>query len=251
MIDEKKDILKLDNAFSKIINSMSIISNEEAKKRDEEIKKYEAENLRKARESMYRNCGIAEKFENVELYDLVKSGIAEMRDKDGKLITDIKVFEDFIADIAKGKPRALLVFGDYGTGKSVFSVGILHELCRKGVSSGYFKAHEVMQRIDDAKWHCSNESRKGIINEICSPQFRVIDEIGRYPDSKNEQFVLFDVTNRCYENYKSSIYISNLTKKELAEFMGGAVIDRFKGFGMTIEFSGKSFRGTEKELYIK
>ena len=199
---EENHVKKLDSAFQRVLNSMTVIPVEEAAKRDAEILAAEAENTRNSRETLYRNCGIAEKFERVELADLVKAGLAEMRDKDGNIINDKKIFDDFIADISHGKPRVLLIFGDYGTGKSVFSAAILHELWRVGVTGGYFKSHEIMQRIDDAKWHCSNETRKGIVNEICSPQFRVIDEIGRYPNSKNEQFVLFDVTKRFYESYK-------------------------------------------------
>lgn len=251
MSEEKKpDFVKADEAVKNVLAGITVVPDEEAAERDMQIRKMESENLRKAREEMYQKSGIAEKFSKVEFSDLLKSGLAEMKDNKGNII-DLEFLNDFISDIAQGKPRALLVFGEYGTGKSVFAASIMHELCRQGISSAYYKAHEVMQRLDDVKWHCSHESRKEIINEICTPGFRVIDEIGRYPDSKNEQFVLFDITNKCYETYKSSVYISNLPKKELGEFMGGAVIDRFKGFGMTIEFSGKSFRGTEEELYTK
>lgn len=252
MGEEKKPEFKpVGDVLKSAVGNISIISDEEAEKRDKEIRRIEAENLRKTREEMYQKSGIAEKFLKVELSDLVVSGMAEMKDSKGNVIADLRFLNDFISDIADRKPRVLLLFGEYGTGKTVFASAIMHELCRHGVSSAYYKAHEVMQRLDDVKWHCSHESRQGIINEICNPRFRVIDEIGRYPDSKNEQFVLFDITNKCYEAYKSSIYISNLTRKELGEFMGGAVIDRFKGFGLTIEFSGKSFRGTEKELYTR
>ena len=242
--------LKL-NDKSKKTQGGSFGYDDEIVARDEEIRRIEAKMQREAREDAYRKSGISEKFLKVEFSDLVKNGIAEMKDKDGNVITDIQVFYDFIDNIVAGKPRALWVCGKYGTGKSVFAVAIMHELCRCGVNSAYFKAHEVMQRLDDVKWHLSRETRASIIQDLCYPQFRIIDEIGRYPDSKWEQFVLFDVTNKCYEAFKSSIYISNLTKEELGGFLGGAVTDRFKGLGMTIEFSGKSFRGTEKELYIK
>lgn len=248
---KKPDFVKADEAFNKVLGGITVVSDEEAAEHDRQIYEMEAENLRKAREEMYQKSGIAEKFSKVELADIVASGIAEMKDNKGNLIADLEFLNDFISDIVDGKPRVLLLFGEYGTGKSVFASAVMHELCKQGISSAYYKAHEIMQRLDDVKWHCSHESRQGIINEICNPRLRVIDEIGRYPDSRNEQFVLFDITNKCYETFKSLIYISNLTKKELGEFMGGAVIDRFKGFGMTIEFCGKSFRGTEKELYTK
>lgn len=249
--EEKPDFVKADEAFKNVLGGITVVSAEEAEKRDKEIREFEAERLREARENAYQKSGIGEKFLKVELSDLVESGIAEMKDNEGNIMSDMQVFYDFINDISAGKPRALWLCGKYGTGKSVFAAAIMRELCRRGVISAYFKTHEVMQRLDDVKWHLSRETRASIIQDLCYPQFRILDEIGRYPDSKWEQFVLFDVTNKCYEAYKSSIYISNLTRKELGEFLGGAVTDRFKGFGMSIEFSGKSFRGTEKELYTK
>lgn len=254
MSDEKKNeepIKKADKAFKDVLAGVRLGTDEEIAERDAEIARMETERLKESRESMFLRSGIAEKLKSVNLSELLESGLAEMKDTKGNVISDIKIFENFISDIVSGKPRVLLFFGEYGTGKTVFAAALMHEVCRRGVSSAYYKAHEIMQRLDDVKWHLSHETRVGIMNEICSPKFRVIDEIGRYPDEKNEQFILFDITNRCYETFKSSIYISNLTKKELGEFMGGAIIDRFRGFGMTIEFSGKSFRGTEEELYTK
>lgn len=252
--DKKKDeepIKKADGVLKNVLADVRLGTDEEIAELDAEIARMETERLKESRESMFLRSGIAEKLKSVNLSELLESGLAEMKDGKGNPINDIKIFDDFISDIVGGKPRALLIYGEYGTGKSVFTTALMHELCRKGVSCAYYKSHEIMQRLDDVKWHLSRETRAGIMYEICSPNFRVIDEIGRFPDSKTEQFVLFDVTNRCYETFKSSIFISNLTRNELVNFIGGAVIDRFKGLGMTIEFSGKSFRGSEKELYTK
>lgn len=247
----KGPIKKAGEMAKNIFAGIQLGTDEEIAEREAELTRAEAEQLKQAREKSFLKSGIAKKLENVDIADLVKSGIAEMKDNKGNVITDMKIFKDFISDIVSGKPRVLLIYGDYGTGKSVFSIALMHELCRNGVSCAYYKLHEIMQRLDDVKWHLSHETRAEIMNEICRPDFRVFDEIGRYPDAKTEQFILFDATNRCYETFKSSIFISNLTRNDLVNFMGGAIIDRFKGFGMTIEFSGKSFRGTDKELYTK
>ena len=105
LTDEENE--KAKQAFvSKMTAGISILSDEEAAARDEEIRQMDAENLRKAREENFRRSGIAEKFINVELSELVESGIAEMKDKDGNHITDMKIFDSFIDDIAQGKPRS-------------------------------------------------------------------------------------------------------------------------------------------------
>ena len=127
----------------------------------------------------------------------------------------------------------------------------MRELCRRSISCAYFKSHEIMTRLEDVKWHNSRESRQSIEEEVCYPKFRIIDEIGRFPNSEQEKFELFKFTDNCCETFKSAIYISNLNRNELGEFLGKAVTDRFRGIGMTIEFSGKTFRGTDKELYTR
>lgn len=249
---KNKDLIKTpEEVLKSVFSGLTVGTDEEVAAREEEIRKHDEKVRKEARENSFLNSGIAEKFKSVELSDILRSGIAEMKDKDGNVITDINLFEKFISDIAKGKPRGLWLCGKYGTGKSVFAIALMHELCRRGVSCSYFKTYEVMQRLDDVKWHLSHETRAGIVKELCHADFRIFDEIGRYPDSKWEQYILFDVTNKCYESYKSMLFISNLTRNELGEFLGGAATDRFKGLGMTIEFSGKSFRGSEKELYTK
>ena len=249
---KNKDLIKTsEEVLKSVFSGLTVGTDEEVAAREEEIRKHDEKVRKEARENSFLNSGIAEKFKSVELSDILRSGIAEMKDKDGNVITDINIFEKFISDIAEGKPRGLWLCGKYGTGKSVFAIALMHELCRRGVSCSYFKTYEVMQRLDDVKWHLSHETRAGIVKELCYADFRIFDEIGRYPDSKWEQYILFDVTNKCYESYKSMLFISNLTRNELGEFLGGAAVDRFKGLGMTIEFSGKSFRGSEKELYTK
>lgn len=214
------------------------------------IDQFESEQQAQKNEAAFAKSGIAEKFKTTDIADIISVGLPEMNDNKGHALT-MDIIDRFIADVANGKPRVLFFFGEPGTGKSTMAIAIMHELCKKSVSCAYFKSHEIMQRLDDVKWRCSKETRAGIVQEVCTPTFRIFDEIGRYPDSKGEQFVLFDMTNRIYETFGSGIYITNLPKSETSEFLGKAVIDRCRGIGMTIEFNGKTLRGTEKELYTK
>lgn len=218
---------------------------------DEEVRRIEAERLRSKREDAFLKSGVAEKYAKVELSDLINSGLADMRAADGRAIGGAQIFHAFIGDVSAERQRALWFYGKCGTGKTVLAVALMRELCRQGVSCAYFKMHEIMQRLDDVKWHLSRETRAEVMREVSRPGLLVLDEIGRWPDPNLEQFVLFDVTNRRYEAYRSSIYVSNLGKKGLGEFMGGAVADRFRGIGASVEFVGKSFRGAEEELYTR
>lgn len=227
------------------------VSSEHCAEHDAWVEQEEERQRNAAREKRYLDTGIEEKLRSVNLSDLTAIGLPEMKDINGNPVRDTAIFDGFLSDVAAGKPRVLLLLGDYGTGKSTLAAALMRELCRRGVSCAYYKSYEIMQRLEDVKWLLSRETRTGIMDGICCPRFRVIDEVGRYPDSKTEQFVLYDISNRCYETYGSSIYVTNLSRHEAGNFLGGAVIDRFRGIGMTIEFCGKSFRGTEKELYTR
>ena len=175
-----------------------------------------------------------------------------MKTKDDKYANFDEVFIPFIADVAKGKPRALWLCGCGGTGKTAVALAVLRELCRAGVSAGYFKMHRVMQDFEETKYFSSRGRRMSdVMDELCRPRFRVIDEIGRYPVAEWEKFRLFDISNEVYEQGGSSIYISNLSRVELGNFLGAACVDRFRGSAMTLEFDGPSFRGDDAELYTE
>ena len=248
LTDEEKKARK-QQYIKRLTEQFSVIPDEESARVDREIAENEEKERMRKREDNFLHTGIEEKYRKTELKDLVQSGMAKMTDSNGVELTDVGIFYDFISDIANGKPRSLWLCGEYGTGKTALAVALMHELCRRGVDCSYYKMHEVMNRLEDVKCRTSRETRTGIIHDVCCTSFRILDEIGRWIYSDWEKFYLFDITNRNYEKFKSSIYISNLKRGELAKFLGGATVDRFRGMGMTLEFTGDSFRGTDSELY--
>lgn len=206
---------------------------------------------KKAREEMceqsfIKACG-SEKFRNVEFSQLgelqnVTAGKGDVATK--------AIIRNYIDDVAAGKMRFLWLCGNPGTGKTILAVAVIHELCRMGVSCAYFKSHKIMQRLRDAERFSSGINPKDVLSEIIAGKFRVIDEIGRWPVPEWERFRLFDIINDLYEEYKPAIFISNMSGHDLADFIGTAATDRFRGSGMILEFRGESYRGTKDELYV-
>lgn len=240
----------LDSVFDRLIASLQrdVSFSEE---RDREIDKNEAERLKKLREDNFLYSGIPLKYRHVEYSELAFSPLAfSMKDFKGGRADFREVFGTFLADVKAGRPRALWLCGNGGTGKTAGALAVEHELCRAGISCAYFKMHRIMQQFEETKYFASRGKRaQDVMSEVCGPRFRIIDEIGRFPFPDWEQFRLFDISNEVYENGGSSIYISNLSRKELAAFLGAACTDRFRGMSGSYEFDGVSFRGQAGELY--
>ena len=83
--EEKKNkdpIETVPEVMKNVFAGITVASDEDIAKREEEIRKYEEEQRKANRERNFLNSGIAEKFENVELSDILEAGIAEMKDKE-------------------------------------------------------------------------------------------------------------------------------------------------------------------------
>lgn len=237
---KEKPELRFRFELAKHLRQFSSVSDSEY---EAKVRKEESERQEKAFASA---CG-SEKFCGVELSD-----IGELQDVTvgkGKKATR-RILEDYIADVSCGKMRFLWLCGSPGTGKTTLSLAVMHELCRKDVSCAYYKSHKIMQRLRDAEKFSSKTNPAEILSEINCKQFCVIDEIGRWPVPEWEKFRLFDIINDLYEGFRSAIFISNLHGQDLADFIGTAATDRFRGVGMILEFKGGSFRGAGNELYV-
>ena len=234
------------------INAMcsrfSVLDEEKSRAWDLELKRKEKDEFNKKCYENFCSSGIAEKFKKAELSDLSVSNVFIGKNQQQ---ATMQVFYDFVNDIVAGKPRMFWFCGNPGTGKTTLASAIMHEICKQGILCDYYKSHRIMQDIKNTdNFKCENTA-EGIIKNVCYNKFRVIDEIGRYPLAEWEKFRVFEITNNLYEQYKSAIYITNMSSMELAGFMGAAATDRFRGLGLILEFKGETYRGSQNELYIK
>lgn len=236
-----------ENVIARLFASLGhqVIDDMDAAAQEDEAKREEAAQREQLVGARYKGAGVPTKFLTAELSDIKRlycvngvNGAVDMK--------DINLFMD---GISHGRDLSMWMCGAKGMGKTALACAIMHELVRRGVECRYYKSYEIMQRLDDAKCRASRESKRSIMAEVCNAQFRVIDEIGRYPAQDAEKFMLFQVINDCYDAKHSAIYISNTSRSEFAEYIGEAAADRFKGQGLSLEFIGKSLRGTAGELY--
>lgn len=192
----------------------------------EEDKKAE----RVARISKYKNSGFPEKFHGVNIEEL---------DEKQK-----EIAKGFMEKIVQGKCSSLWLCGYAGTGKSCLACAIAKETAIEGKNVKYLKSHLLIEKLKKNQIPIET-----VLYELKCNSLVVIDEVGRYPMPEWESYYLFLIMDELYNLGISVIMISNMDKNKLGELLGNACVDRFRGLAKSIEFSGKSYRGTENELY--
>lgn len=206
----------------------------------------------------YFNCSsnVPERFKKARLELFAKQGlpmpVSSKVLPTGNLMekANFEKIAQFCKDSKNHKGGNLWFCGGKGTGKTSLACAILYELCMEGLSVQYFRMANLMQKLEDASHsHNSSAAINNVYSEVCANSVCVIDEIGRYPNQQWEQYRLFELIDRIYNVRGGGIFITNLSKQEFADYLGEALTDRFYGNTTCFEFTGKSFRGCEGELY--
>ena len=135
--------------------------------------------------------------------------------------------------VKAGKPVSILMLGESGIGKSYLACWMIHELIhtkKRGStydlpaywSGDYVTGSTLSARYKNAESFGSHETRDRISYELTLADFLVVDEIGR-KKTQWEQDAIFDIAD---SRQKSTVYISNLSLDDFANYVGAAVIDR-------------------------
>lgn len=142
------------------------------------------------------------------------------------------------------KPGASMIFcGRPGTGKTHLACGCGNSLTQKLRSVQFMTVLSAIRHIKDTYRRDSDRSESDAIDDLVAPDLLILDEIGAQVGSEHEKMLMFEVINDRYQQLRSTILISNLTREELNEFLGDRVMDRFRESGAVIPFDWQSHRG--------
>lgn len=158
---------------------------------------------------------------------------------------------DFAVEYANGfdavlkTGRCAIFVGSPGTGKTHLAVGIgLRAMGKHRASVLFMTVQRAIRSIKDT-WGSRTGGNEGkAVEALVYPDLLVLDEVGVQSGSEFEKNVLFDVLNERYERRKPTIFLSNLAKEEVQEFLGERVWDRLKEDGCrVVPFGWASQRG--------
>lgn len=183
--------------------------------------------------------GIPERFQDRTL----ESFIAET-ERQHSALAFAKAYADDFARIRR-TGRSAIFLGKPGTGKTHLACGIaLQAMQQDGARVLFMTVQRAIRSVKDTYAKGSEVSESEAIERLVAPDLLILDEVGVQFGSDFERNTLFDVLNERYEKRKPSIFLSNLTKDELAAFLGERVMDRLReDGGAVIAFTWDSHRG--------
>lgn len=207
----------------------------------EEAEKAQAALLAKQASTLqaFGRAGIPDRF----LDRTLKSFVAATPAQQAALQFACKYAREF--EVVRKTGRSAIFSGRPGTGKTHLACGIAKQaIARYGATVLFITVMRAMRSIKDTWVKGSAVSESQAIEALVAPDLLILDEVGVQFGSDFEKNTLFDVLNERYECCKPTIFLSNLTKDEIAEFLGERVMDRLKeDGGEVVPFAWESYRG--------
>ena len=239
-MEELKDVLPkaicgINNPFAGMtekerIDYEQFVLQEEKRKQIEQQKILESKRLEKYQSE---ESGVNRKFWNSSIKDFHADSENEKN--------ILKVVSDFIADVKnKNCNKFLLMFGTFGTGKTLLGSSIIREC------GGYYTtSFKMCIEYESSSDFRAKKSKLEVYDFYCNVPVLVIDEFGASDKKATEKELIANIIDQRYENNLPTVLISNLTKQQIVEILGRRIFDRLTEICTSVEFTGESRR---KEL---
>lgn len=139
----------------------------------------------------------------------------------------------------KKNATGLLLFGNYGTGKTHLAYAILKELDRQGLPGFYITIPDLFDRFSDQanRLDCSQ-----VLAKLCMVSCLVLDEIGVQSGSDYEKKRLYQIIDGRIKNGRPTILLTNLDHVELASLLTERVLTRITQSTYKLLFTGRCRR---------
>ena len=148
----------------------------------------------------------------------------------------------FVQAVKCGSFQTLIFLGNVGTGKTHLACGIIREC-----GGLYRLASSIVEELRRAKSFNADKTEAKILDAYGKTGLLIIDEIGRGAVAAEEQYMLYQIINERYNRRKSTVLISNQTKKEFLQYIGIAAADRLTESAQVVELTGKSYRAIMRQ----
>lgn len=152
----------------------------------------------------------------------------------------VKAFRD---QITKGpKWAALVLMGEFGTGKTLLACELAESLIEKFCLSVRYLTAEQMVGEVQASYSAEGKSRETELLRMAQFDLLIIDEIDAKRGSDDANAILTEVINRRYNAEKPVVVITNQPFDNLAKFVGGRVHSRLHENAFVCQFDWPDFR---------
>jgi len=158
----------------------------------------------------------------------------------------LRVSRSYCADLLKGELGShpwLVLWGQYGTGKTHLSAAILHEALANGKTCRFRVWPQWLEQLQATFDGVGNSSQ--VVEDLKSGQVVVIDDIDKQHPTKSgwAEEKLYTALNHRYNTGKPTILTFNRPPVEMTPWLGPAVVDRIiERSYACVEFTGASHR---------
>ncbi len=133
----------------------------------------------------------------------------------------------------------LLLFGQYGTGKTHLAYSILKELDRQGLPGFYITIPDLFDRFSDRTNQVDNAA---VLAKLCMVSCLVLDEVGVQSGSDYEKKRLYQIIDGRIKNGRPTVLLTNLDHLELSSLLTDRVLTRVTQSTYKLLFTGRCRR---------
>lgn len=139
--------------------------------------------------------------------------------------------------------EALLIWGEYGNGKSHLAAAVAHTVKDKGRTVVFQTMPELLERIRQTFNDRNNkETERDIMRALHDCELLVLDDVGAEKLSDWVQDVLFRIVDGRYRQKKPIMYTTNLKPNDLKDRVGPRIYDRMMETSILVQNTGTSYR---------
>lgn len=196
-----------------------------------------------------RDCDCADQLQLHKHYLRAGIGVAYQRlswdDYEGDPVLR-QVIDGYLASYENFVSRGvgLILHGSFGTGKTFAATMLIKDLVKLGYDC-YSTTFASMIDMFTAGWR-SDVDRRYFLDKVVLSDVLLLDDLGKELKRKNglSEATFDDVLRRRVQDGRPTLLTTNMTRRELSEGYGGAILSLLKEVSIAHEVQGTDFRSS-------